>query len=100
VQRHLGGSGSGSWILVHRCVSIFCRFDQYRCGDTAQEKGPVLRAGSERGWVGGASPGDEVLYAPGRPLCFREEEAKAAQQADIAMTIKVQVTLDAGLFPL
>ena len=33
-------------------------------------------------------------------MCFREEEAKAAQQADIAMTIKVQVTLDAGLFPL
>ena len=43
------------------------------------------------------------VYAPGRLLCFREEEAKAAQQADKAMTIKVQVTVDAGeaeLFPL
>src|ERR1035437_9527251 len=50
-------------------------------------KGPVLRAGSERGWVGGAAPGDELRYAPGRLLCFREEEAKAAQQADTAMTI-------------
>jgi hypothetical protein len=65
-----------------------------------KKKGPVLGAGSERGWVGGAAPGDELRYAPGRLLCFREEEAKAAQQADTAMTIKVQVTLDAGLFPL
>jgi hypothetical protein len=52
--------------------------------------------------VGGAFPGDELLYAPGRPWCFRDEEAKAAQQADIAITIKVQVTVDVGeaeLFP-
>jgi hypothetical protein len=50
--------------------------------------------------VGGASPGDEMFLHSRPAVCFREEEAKAAQQADIAMTIKVQVTLDAGLFPL
>jgi hypothetical protein len=32
----------------------------------------------------------------GRPLRWRGEEAKAAQQADIAITIKVQVTVDVG----
>jgi hypothetical protein len=77
------------------------------CSGTAegikQEKGPVLRAGSERDSIGRSRPGDEVVYAPGRPLCFREDEAKAAQQADIAIAIKVQVTVNVGeaeLFPL
>jgi hypothetical protein len=52
--------------------------------------------------VGGAFPDDELLHAPGRPLRFWKDEAKAAQQADIAITIKVQVTVDVGeaeLFP-
>jgi hypothetical protein len=68
-----------------------------------QEKGSVLRTGSERDSVGTSLSGNELVYAPGRPLCFREDDAKAAQQADIAITIKVQVTVNVGeaeLFPL
>ena len=69
----------------------------------AREEGPVLER--DQNVVGGQSVSrdDELLYAPGRTLRFRFEEAKAAQQADIAITIKLQVTVDVGeaeLFPL
>jgi hypothetical protein len=57
---------------------------------------------SERGRWAERFPSNALLHAPGRPLRFWKDEAKAAQQADIAITIKVQVTVDVGeaeLFP-